>query len=153
MPVIAHLQRRILEDANGNGGISTTAIALIVVLGILPCIVLIWAVCYLFWAYPYDRNCCCIKRKRRADKQDLIDQAAMSQDQMYQQSGMTPLPQPQRPFSEQNKTESRGSSGTGRLQKGGRPMSPRDKAATRMSLASVGSANTVQYTHEPKPFV
>ena len=152
MPVIAHLQRRILEDANGNGGISTTAIALIVVLGILPCIVLIWAVCYLFWAYPYDRNCCCIKRKRRADK-DLIEQAAMSQDQKYQQSGTAPLPQPQRPFSEQNRTESRGSSGTGRLQKGGRPMSPRVKAATRMSLASVGSANTVQYTHEPKPFV
>jgi hypothetical protein len=153
MPVIAHLQRRILEDAEGNGGISTTAIVLVVVLGILPCIVLIWAVSYLFWAYPYDRNCFCLKRKRRADKQDLIDQAAMTQDEMYQQSGMAPLPQPQRPFSEQNRTESGSPSGTGRLQKGGRPMSPREKAATRMSLASVGSANTVQYTHEPKPFV
>jgi hypothetical protein len=151
MPAIAQLQRRILEDADGKGGISTTAIVLIVVLGILPCIVLIWAVCYLFWAYPYDRNCCCIKRKRRADK-DTIDQTAMGQEQMYQQSRMAPLPQPQRPFSPQVRNESGSSIGTGRLQKG-RPMSPAGKMDTRMSLASVGSANTVQVTHEPKPFV
>jgi hypothetical protein len=144
MPAIAHLQRRILEDASGNGGISTTAIVLIVVLGILPCIVLIWAVCYLFWAYPYDRNCCCIKRKRRADK----EQTAVTQEQMYQQSGMAPVPQPQGPFSDQARTEP----GSGRLQKG-RPMSPGVKMDTRMSLASVGSSNTIQFAQEPKPFV
>ncbi|KAI4948508.1 hypothetical protein J4E91_005932 [Alternaria rosae] len=84
MPAIHHLQARFLEDSNGNGGISPTAIALIVCLGIVPCIILIWAVCYLFWAYPYDRNCCCIKRKRRPEPQSVLNQAPMSEETLFE---------------------------------------------------------------------
>jgi hypothetical protein len=150
MPVIAHLQARFLEDASGNGGISTTAIALIVCLGIVPCIILIWAVCYLFWAYPYDRNCCCIKRKRRPEPQSVLNQAPMSEETLYEKPGVVP---PQRPFSAQTKIESGSSSNNGRLQKQQRPGSEIDSRGTRMSLQSVASANNFTYAQEPKPFV
>jgi hypothetical protein len=150
MPAIAHLQARFLEDASGNGGISNTAIALIVVLGILPCIVLIWAVCYLFWAYPYDRNCCCMKRKRRTNEPDVVDQSAMSEATLYEKPG---LALPQQPFSAQVRADARSSSGIGRLQKAQRPNSGVSNMDTRLSLQSVRSANTVQVAHEPKPFV
>ncbi|KAF1838966.1 hypothetical protein BDW02DRAFT_488028 [Decorospora gaudefroyi] len=150
MPALTHLQARFLEDSSGSGGITTTAIALIIVLGVLPCIVLVWAVCYLFWAYPYDRNWCCMKRKRRADKPGLMDQAAMSEAVLYEKPALAP---PQRPFSAQTRTESGSSSGTGRLQKAQRPNSGASRMDTRMSLASVGSANTMPISHEPKPFV
>jgi hypothetical protein len=148
MPAIARLQARILEDSDGNGGISATAIALIVVLGVLPCIVLIWAVCYLFWAYPYGRNCCCMKRKRRPEAQSVLNQAPMSEETLYEKPGVLP---PQRPFSAQNRTDTASSSNTGRLQKQQRPGSGFD--AQRMSLNSVVSANTVTYAQQPKPFV
>ncbi|CAN9361587.1 unnamed protein product [Alternaria alternata] len=151
MPAIAHLQARFLEDSSGSGGISGTAIALIVCLGIVPCIVLIWAVCYLFWAYPYDRNCCCIKRKRHPEPQSVLNQAPMSEETLYEKPGVAP---PQRPFSgQQYRTDTGSSSNSGRLQKQQRPGSGVDPRNTRMSLNSVVSANTITYAQEPKPFV
>ncbi|KAG9195087.1 hypothetical protein G6011_00207 [Alternaria panax] len=150
MPVISHLQARFLEDSSGNGGISATAIALIVCLGIVPCIILIWVVCYLFWAYPYDRNCCCIKRKRSREPQSFLGQAPTSEERIYEKPGVAP---PQRPFSGQMWTDTGSSSNTGRLHKQQRPGSGVDARGTRMSLNSVVSANTITYAQEPKPFV
>ncbi|KAI4643460.1 uncharacterized protein J4E78_009930 [Alternaria triticimaculans] len=150
MPAIHHIQARFLEDSNGNGGISPTAIALIVCLGIVPCIILIWAVCYLFWAYPYDRNCCCIKRKRRPEPQSVLNQAPMSEETLFEKQGVAP---PQRPFSVQTRTESGSSNNNGRLQKQQRPGSGVDTRGARMSQQSVMSANTMTYAQEPQRFV
>jgi hypothetical protein len=147
MPTIAHrLQPRILEDSNGNGGISNTAIALIVVLGILPALVLAWTVCYLFWAYPYDRNCCCIKRKRRAKEPE----APLSEETTYEKPVLAP---PQRPYTGEMRTESGNSSNSGRLTKQQRPGSGVTKYDTRMSQQSVASTNTIQVSQEPQRFV
>ncbi|KAF1938682.1 hypothetical protein EJ02DRAFT_353990 [Clathrospora elynae] len=154
MPAIAHLQRRILEDSEGNGGISGTSIALIVCLGIVPAIALFWVVCYLFWAYPNDRNCCCVKRRRGADKPDMVQRQgdALSENTMYEKQGFA---LPQRPFATHASTESGNFHGTGsgRLAKQDRSRPSVTKADTRMSLQSVASANTMQAAHEPQRFV
>jgi hypothetical protein len=149
MPAIGHLQARFLESSSG-GGITGTAIALIICLGLIPSIAVIWAICYLFWAYPYDRNCCCIKRKRRPEPQSVLNQAPMSEETLYEKQGMG---LPQRPFAAQVRSDSGSSSNSGRLQKQYRPGSGNYKGETRMSLQSVTSANSVQVAHEPKPFV
>ncbi|KAL6160478.1 hypothetical protein ACJQWK_02224 [Exserohilum turcicum] len=147
MPAIVHLQPRLIGQSGGNGGVTGTAIALIVCVGIIPCIIIIWAVCFLFWAYPYDRNCCCMKRKRRPEPASVLKQAPLSQETLYEKENMG---LPQRPFSAQVRSESGSSSNSGRLHKAPRPGSGMD---TRASVQSVGSVNTVQVTHEPKPFV
>lgn len=147
MPAVAHLQARFLEDA-GSGTVSGTAIALIVVLGILPVIVLFWAVCFLFWAYPNDRNWCCMRRKRRPEPESVLNQAPMVEKTLFERPGMA---LPQRPSSAQFRTESGNSNNTGRLQKHQRQGSWTNNRA-RASMQSFGSANG-QMVQEPKPFV
>ena len=150
MPAIAHLQARFLDDSGSGSPITGTAIALIICLGLLPCIAVIWAVCYLFWAYPYDRNWCCMKRKRRPESPSVLNQVPMSQETLYEKQGMG---LPQRPFAAQTRTESGGSSNGGRLQKQYRPGSGNYKRDTRTSLQSMTSINSGHIAHEPKPFV
>jgi len=147
MPAIAHLQARFLENS-GSSGVSGTAIALIIMLGILPTIALFWAVCFLFWAYPNDRNWCCMRRKRRPEPESVLTQAPMTEKTLHERPGMT---LPQRPSSAQFRTESGNTSNTGRLQKHQRQGSWIDKRA-RASTQSFGSANG-QMVQEPKPFV
>jgi hypothetical protein len=150
MPAITHLQARFLDNSSGGGAITGTAIALIICLGLLPCIAVIWAVCYLFWAYPYDRNCCCMKRKRRPESPSILNQVPMNQETLHEKQG---LGLPQRPFAAQIRTDSGSSSNSGRLQKQHRPGSANYKRDPRMSMQSVTSTNSVHIAHEPKPFV
>ncbi|CAA9960658.1 hypothetical protein HRS9139_00017 [Pyrenophora teres f. teres] len=151
MPAIAHLQARFLEDS-GSGGVSGTAIALIIFLGILPVIVLFWAVCFLFWAYPNDRNWCCMRRKRRPEPESMLTQtpiqAPMTEKPLHERPGMT---LPQRPSSVQFQTEP-GSGNTGRLQKHQRQGSWGTRQQARASMQSFGSGSG-QMVQEPKPFV
>ncbi|RMZ71931.1 sugar transporter stl1 [Pyrenophora seminiperda CCB06] len=147
MPAIAHLQARFLEATN-SGGVSATAIALIVVLGILPVIVLFWAVCFLFWAYPNDRNWCCMRRKRRPEPESVLTQAPMTEKTMHEGPGMT---LPQQPTSAQLRQESGSPSNAARLQKSQRQSSWTQNRA-RASMQSFGSANG-QMVQEPQRFV
>lgn len=151
MPAIPNLQPR-WSDGD-SGGISATAIGLIVAFGLVPCVIIIWVVIFLFFAYPNDRNWCCMKRKKHKD--NIPD---MQQNQTETDSSQETLHEklayglPKRPFTAQVRTESGSSSNSGRLTKERRTSGP-TRYDTRLSLQSVGSANTVQGAQEPKRFV
>merc|ERR1711920_8859 len=62
MPAIAHLAPRLLAGSS-TGGISGTAIALLICIGAIPAIALIWVCVWLLFFYSNGRNCCCMRRK------------------------------------------------------------------------------------------
>jgi len=154
MPAIMHLHARFLSST-GTSGINATVIGLIVGLGLIPAFILIWVVIWLLFFYPSDRNCCCVKRKRRSDTPEMLEQGGntdASQEAVYEKA-IYDLPQ--RPFAAHARTESGSSSVTGRLTKPdpNKSTTAVSKTDTRMSMYSVASASTVQCVQEPKPFV
>jgi hypothetical protein len=155
MPAV-HLQPRFLEDA-GSGGISATAIGLIVGIGLVPAIILIWVVIFLFFAYPNDRNFCCMKRRKgqgTSEKKATRASTLSSAETLYEnEKGVYDLPK--RPFPTHARTESGGSSRSGRLSKVDpkRPATGASKTDTRMSLQSVGSGSTVYGVQESRTWV
>lgn len=144
MPAVAQLTRRLL-DSGSTGGISATSIGLIVGLGIVPVIILIWVVSWLFWCYPYDRSCCCTRRKKKQVDPELTHpghHTGRSLDSFHEKDAAAyPMPaaaatRPSREY----RTESGNSA---RLQ----------KADPRLSVQTANSNNTIHYMQEPKPFV
>jgi hypothetical protein len=138
MPALVHLVPRVFGDGSATtGGISATAIGLIVGLGIIPLIILIWVVSWLFWCYPYDRSCCCTRRKKKqpdVEKPGPFHKTGRSLDSFHEKSA---YPMPARPSAANVRTESGNSN---RLTK----TDPR---------LSINSSNTIQEMQEPKRFV
>lgn len=154
MPAVPHLQPRFLESG-GSSGISASAIGLLVAFGLIPCIVIIWVVIFLFFAYPYDRNWCCMKRKKHKDNIPELPVGRGATDwseETLQEKSTHNLPK--RPFVTHDRTNSGNSSNTGRLTKE-RSSQGASKYNARISLQSVGSVNAVQGVgpQEPKRFV
>jgi hypothetical protein len=146
MAVINHLTRRVLEGGS-SGGISGTAIALIVCLGIIPVIVLVWVVSWLFWCYPYDRSCCCTRRKKKQNDEEVKPMQAVgtSLDSFHQRAPQekAAYPVPERPSMQFHHTDS------GRFNSGNRLT----KTDPRLSQHTVDSTQDMHYTQEPKRFV
>jgi hypothetical protein len=139
MAAVNHLTRRLLEGGS-SGGISATSIGLIVGLGIVPVIICIWVVSWLFWCYPYDRSCCCTRRKKKqADVEAVLPghRTGRSLDSLHEKATY-PMPAGRPPVN--YRTES---SNSARLQ----------KADPRLSIQTANSQNTIHYVQEPKPFV
>ncbi|OAL07055.1 hypothetical protein IQ06DRAFT_6774 [Phaeosphaeriaceae sp. SRC1lsM3a] len=142
MAILNHLAKRLL-DGGSSGSISATAIGLIVGLGIIPVIILIWVVSWLFWCYPYDRSCCCTRRKKKLPKDEEFNhghRTGREVDSLHEKAG---LPMPERPSMTYYRSESGNSNGSNRI----------TKPDPRSSLNTVNSTNTLHYTQEPKPFV
>jgi hypothetical protein len=143
MPALIHLVPR-LAVGGSSGGISATAIGLIVGLGIVPVIILTWVVSWLFWCYPYDRSCCCTRRKKKQADPELDFTPAeytVANPNTIHEKG--PYTAPQRPANN-FRSESANSAAYGnRL----------TKNDPRMSLNTIASNSTIAVTHEPKPFV
>ncbi|KAH7371165.1 hypothetical protein BKA66DRAFT_424514 [Pyrenochaeta sp. MPI-SDFR-AT-0127] len=136
MPALHHLQARFLEGG-GSGGISGTAIALIVCIGLIPAIALIWVVVWLLFFYGKGRNCCCMKRKKQTTETDTEQSRTdTSQETLDEKAVYNPPP---RPYIPHTRTESGSSADTGRFS--------RSDPNTRMSM------NSVQGVQEPKRFV
>jgi hypothetical protein len=148
MSVSSHLVRRILES-DGSGGISATAIGLIVGLGIVPVIILVWVVSWLFWCYPYDRSCCCTRRKKKQpdieEKPGPFHKTGRSLDSLHEK---TQYPMPARP-SNNYRTES-GNSYTNNSNNNAYGNNRLTKTDPRLSM---NSTNTMQISQEPKRFV
>ncbi|CAO2653543.1 Nn.00g029540.m01.CDS01 [Neocucurbitaria sp. VM-36] len=154
MPTIAHLQPRFL-DGSASGGISGTAIALIVCVGIIPIIALIWVVVWLLFFYGTGRTCCCTRRKRRTVEPETLEQRGStdtSQEILYEKAVYD---LPQRPYTAHTRTESGSSNSSGRLSKpdSNKPTTVVSKTDTRMSMHSFASASNVPNVQEPKRFV
>jgi hypothetical protein len=148
MPAIPHLAPRFLESSS-SGGISGTAIGLIVGLGIVPVIILVWVVSWLFWCYPYDRSCCCTRRKKK--QQEVVEEkpgpfhkTGRSLDSLHEK---TAYPMPVRP-SNNYRTESGNSFGNNNTNSYG------NKRLTKTDpRLSMNSTDTMQISQEPKRFV
>jgi len=147
MPVITHLVARQnfeISSGGGGGGITATAIGLIVGIGIIPALILIYVVSWLFWCYPYNRTCCCTRRKKRQPDPEITEPhsgAISSGETVYEKR----MDLPQRPAS--NRRSESGSSY-------GAPAPARlSKNNPRLSMQTVDSNYTGRITHEPKPFV
>jgi hypothetical protein len=142
MPTLAHLVPRALEGSTTSGGISATAIGLIVGIGVVPVFVLIWVVSWLFWGYPNDRNWCCMRRKKKqADSESMLERESTipSQETIYEKKVYNV---PERPMTNPH-NESGNLAGGNRL----------TKTDPRISMQTIGSNSTVQVVQEPKRFV
>jgi len=144
--------------SSSSGGISATAIGLIVGLGIIPVIILIWVVSWLFWCYPYDRSCCCTRRKKKQVDEEINGhrhKTGRSLDSLHEKAAY-PMPGPERPsMSYRNESGNSTTSNDGNAYAGNRTYSNNrlSKPDPRLSLNTVNSTNTMHYTQEPKPFV
>lgn len=144
MPAIAHLAPRFLEGGS-SGGISGTAIAVLVVVGIIPVIALIWVCIWLLFFYSNGRNCCCMRRKAAKTEAQVVEDGLSSAETLNEKTDYT---LPQRPVSAW-RTESRSSAER-----------PRDSRGTlkkhhpRESMQSQWSSNsTIPVVQEPKQMV
>lgn len=154
MPAVVHLQPRFLEDS-ASGGISGSAVATIVFIGLIPVIALIWVVIWLLFFYGSGRTCWCTRRKSRSAEPAMVqerDSTDTSQEILYEKAVYD---LPQRPFTAHARTESGNSIGSVRLSKPSpnRPTTAVSKIDTRRSIQSVASASSVPVVQEPKPFV
>ncbi|KAF2818409.1 hypothetical protein CC86DRAFT_413918 [Ophiobolus disseminans] len=143
MPAISHLVARQFSSGS-SGGISTTAIGLIVGIGIIPVFILIWVVSWLFWCYPYNRTCCCTRRKKKQPDPEMTEQndGTITSDETLHEKRMDI---PQRPVTTY-RTETGSSYGVN----GGVRLTKTDP---RLSMQTVDSSYTGRTTQEPKPFV
>lgn len=143
MPAIAHLAPR-LELGGSSGGISGSAIAVLVIVGIIPVFALIWVCVWLLFGYSRDRNCCCIRRKRATTEPAPLE-SPMSSDATLNEKNDYTLPE--RPVS------------AWRADSGSDIESPRDsrvlkKHQPRESIQSQwSSSSTVPVVQEPKQMV
>ncbi|KAJ4350652.1 hypothetical protein N0V95_004557 [Ascochyta clinopodiicola] len=144
MPAIAHLAPRFLAGSS-SGGISGTAIAVLVCVGVVPVIALIWVCIWLLFFYGNGRNCCCRRRKRTTTEPEMVESTVSSNEVLNEKTNYT---LPQRPTT------------TYRAESGSSTERPRDSRGTlkkhhpRESLQSQWSSNsTIPVVQEPKPFV
>ncbi|KAF1924931.1 uncharacterized protein M421DRAFT_8375 [Didymella exigua CBS 183.55] len=143
MPAIAHLAPRFLEGGS-TGGISGTAIAVLVVVGIIPVIALIWVCIWLLFFYSSGRNCCCMRRKTAKSEPAAVESLSGA-DTLNEKHDYT---MPQRPDP------------AWRTESGSSSERPRDNRGTlkkhhaRESIQSQWSSNsTVPVVQEPKQMV
>ncbi|KAF2996843.1 hypothetical protein E8E13_003631 [Curvularia kusanoi] len=144
MPAIARLAPRLL-DGGTSGGISGTAIAVLVIVGIIPVVAVIWVAVWLLFGYSNGRNCCCMRRKKSSSTApDMIESPMTSGSTLNEKTEYT---LPQRPASAW-----RADSGSSREP----PRSPGTlkKHRPRESLTSQWSSNsTIPVVQEPKQMV
>lgn len=143
MPAIAHLAPRLL-DGSTSGGISATAIAVLICVGVVPVIAVIWVCIWLLFFYSNGRNCCCVRRKRSTTELE-IENRISSTETLNEKTDYT---LPKRPI-----TAYRSESGSSTER-------PRDSRGTlkkhhpRESMQSQWSSNsTIPVVQEPKRFV
>ncbi|KAJ4405332.1 hypothetical protein N0V91_005282 [Didymella pomorum] len=142
MPAIAHLAPRFLEGGS-SGGISGSAIAVLVIVGIIPVIALIWVCIWLLFFYSNGRNCCCMRRKTAKSEPSTTEQGLSSAEILNEKNDHT---MPQRPVS------------AWRTESGSSNERPRDSRGTlkkqhhpRESMQSQWSSNsTIGVVQEPK---
>ncbi|KAL5116182.1 hypothetical protein ACEQ8H_005959 [Pleosporales sp. CAS-2024a] len=137
MPAVALVARQSITEGSTSGTISATSIGLIVGLGIVPVIICIWVVSWLFWCYPYDRSCCCTRSKKKQADEQIVQPGHGTGRSLDSLDEKATYPVPARRPTVENRTNS------GRLQ----------KADPRISVQSSNSQNSVQYVQEPKRFV
>ncbi|KAJ4985073.1 hypothetical protein SVAN01_09444 [Stagonosporopsis vannaccii] len=144
MPAIVHLTPR-LEIGGSSGGISGTAIAVLVIVGIIPVVALIWVCIWLLFGYSRDRNCCCVRRKRSGPAPEPLESNMSSEATLNEKHDYT---LPQRPIS------------AWRTDSGSSTEQPRDSRGTlkkhqpRESIQSQWSSNsTIPVVQEPKQMV
>ena len=144
MPAIAHLAPRFLAGST-TGGISGTAIALLICIGAIPAIALIWVCVWLLFFYGNGRNCCCMRRKGAATQPEMSEGATSSDESLNEKADYT---LPRKPAA------------TYGAESGPFTERPRDSRGTlkkhhpRESMQSQWSSNsTIPVMQEPKPFV
>ncbi|OSS52913.1 hypothetical protein B5807_02815 [Epicoccum nigrum] len=144
MPAIIRLAPRLLEGSS-TGGISGTAIAVLVIVGIIPVIAVIWVSVWLLFFYGKGRNCCCMRRKKASSTTpDVVESPMTSASTLDEKIDYT---LPQRPAS------------AWRAESGSPNERPRDsrtlkKHRPRESLQSQWSSNsTIPVVQEPKQLV
>ncbi|KAF2621895.1 hypothetical protein BU25DRAFT_229431 [Macroventuria anomochaeta] len=143
MPPIAHLAPRFLEGSS-SGGISGTAIAVLIVVGVIPVIALIWVCVWLLFFYGNGRNCCCMRRKRAATEPEVLESPMSNEATLNEKTNYT---LPQRPVS------------AWRSESGSSTERPRDRETLkkhhpRESMQSQWSSNsTIPVVQEPKQMV
>lgn len=145
MPAIAHLAPRFLEGGS-SGGISGTAIAVLVIVGIIPVIAVIWVSVWLLFFYGKGRNCCCMRRKKGTSTTPEVAETPMSSDATLNEKTDYTLPQRPDP--------------AWRAESGSSSDGPRESRGTlkkhhpRESLQSQWSSNsTIPVMQEPKQMV
>jgi hypothetical protein len=145
MPAIVHLAPRFLEGSS-SGGISATAIAVLICVGVIPVFALIWVCVWLLFFYSNGRNCCCMRRKKASTEPEALASPVTSEEALNEKADFT---LPQRPLAT-FRTESEASAER-----------PRDSRGTlkkhhpRESMQSQWSSNSTipVVVQEPKPFV
>jgi len=144
MPAIVRLAPRLLEGSS-TGGISGTAIAVLVIVGIIPVIAVIWVAVWLLFFYGKGRNCCCMRRKKASSTTpDVVGSPMTSASTLNEKIDYT---LPQRPAS------------AWRAESGSPTEQPRhsktlQKHRPRESLQSQWSSNsTIPVVQEPKQLV
>lgn len=152
-----HLAPRLTTN-EGSGGISATAIGLLIGLGLIPALILIWVVCWLLFTYPSDRNICCCVRKRKTDPLPPMMQRGstdISQETLYEKAGATTPPK--RVYAAWARTEagtlSAAGEGADGQSRGMQGSADRPVWRERMSGGSERSTETVVQAQEPKRFV
>jgi hypothetical protein len=138
MSTIVHLSARQFALDSGTGGISSTAIGLIVGVGVVPVFILVWVVSWLFWGYPNDRNFCCVRRRKKQSDAEKMESTLPSRGVVNEKANYN-LPERQ----VTNQGMDRGNSRGGRL----------SKTDPRFSLQTIGSNSSVQVVQQPQRFV
>ena len=149
MPAIAHfaphLAPRFLEGSS-SGGISGTAIAVLVVVGIIPVVALIWVCVWLLFFYSNGRNCCCMRRKTARTEPEVLAGSGSNEEILNEKTDYT---LPQRPVSAW-----RSDSGSSTDRPATRDSRTLKKHQPRESLQSQWSSNsTIPVVQEPKQMV
>ena len=149
MPAIAylapHLAPRFLEGSS-SGGISGTAIAVLVIVGIIPVIALIWVCVWLLFFYGNGRNCCCMRRKTARMDPEVLEGPVSSEKTLNEKTDYT---LPQKPVSAW-----RSESGSSTDRPATRDSRTIKKHHPRESLQSQWSSNsTIPVVQEPKQMV
>jgi len=146
MPAISHVVARQLSLGGATGGISATAIGLIVGIGIVPALILIYVVSWLFWCYPYNRTCCCTRRKKKEVDPELTEapyNGGISSGETVYEKRANPSQRPDPPSRFESGSSYYGPPAGNRL----------TKNDPRFSLQTIDSTNNGRATHEPQRFV
>lgn len=146
MPAIVHLAPR-LELGNSSGGISGSAIAVLVIVGIIPVFALIWVCVWLLFGYSRDRNCCCVRRKRVTPEPAPVEGSMPSDATLNEKNDYT---LPQRPISAW-RTDSGSSTEQPRDSRTLKKHHPRESIQSQWSSSS--TVPVVQEMQEPKQMV
>ncbi len=118
-------------------------IALIVILGVIPALVLIWVCIWLLFFYAGDRTCWCTKRKRKTPSPDYLEKTASYDANQPDSNYNSSYNIPSGPYTARSTVEAQHSDPT--------ILTP--PALRADARGSKGSMNSLQVSQEPKPFV